>query len=117
MPMAVKAVFKSVPIVVKAATTTTAIKAAIKPYSIAVAPSSSQQNFLKFFTILRILSTPFVAKALLSTDYLSCKWFFKLACLVSLVDLEHHSFRIPWESVHRSDEHGSHAIKIPALCS
>ena len=42
-----KVVFKFVPTVVTAVIMTTAISAAIKPYSIAVAPDSSERNLCK----------------------------------------------------------------------
>jgi len=45
--MVVKVVLRAVPTAVTAVMITTAIKAAIRPYSIAVAPDSSLRNFLK----------------------------------------------------------------------
>ncbi len=44
VPIVVKAVFRFVPMVRTAPMTTTAIKAAMSPYSIAVAPFSSRMN-------------------------------------------------------------------------
>jgi hypothetical protein len=51
----VKVVFRFVPIVVKAPITTTAMSAAIRPYSIAVAPASS---YIKVYKVASIRGPP-----------------------------------------------------------